>query len=330
MKRPPCLTAVILVLAFSPEIFAQIYVAPAPILVPGPPLVFVPGGVTIIPRRPPGILIPVGPSFGTVTGQVVVRVIGPAPRPRTQEVDLSGVDLDVVGPEALQPGFKPNVAKIPQQPANKKLLERIELAKQPEMPAKPQVMKEPPKKELPPPAKIAPPPPPAKPANLLEPRAEPLEESRRLTELGLIAFSGREYGLALRRFQQAAEAEQGQPRPYFLLAQTYLALGQYREAVAAIEKGMRRQPNWPLSGFQPRVDLYKGIEDDWFTHQKQLAEVVTLRPDRAVYLFLAAYQLWFDGQRDQAADLFAHAKILAPDNVFINEFLKVVPKVTAK
>ena len=203
MKRPPCLTAVILVLAFSPEIFAQIYVAPAPILVPGPPLVFVPGGVTIIPRRPPGILIPVGPSFGTVTGQVVVRVIGPAPRPRTQEVDLSGVDLDVVGPEALQPGFKPNVAKIPQQPANKKPLERIELAKQPEMPAKPQVMKEPPKKELPPPAKIAPPPPPAKPANLLqEPRAEPLEESRRLTELGLIAFSGREYGLALRAFSK--------------------------------------------------------------------------------------------------------------------------------
>ncbi len=331
MKRPLCITAFFSILVFSSETLAQFYAAPAPIFLPGPPpLVLVPGGVTIVSCRPPGILIPIGRPFAMVTAQAVVRVIGPASRLRFQEVDLSGVDLDVVGPEMLQPGFKPNIAKIPQPPANKKPLEKFDVEKQPEIPLKPQKMKEPPQKELPPPAKIAPPPPPGKPANLLEPRAEPLEESRRLTELGLIAFSGREYGLAMRRFQQATEAEQGQPRPRFFLAQAYLALGQYREAVAAIENGMRRQPNWPLSGFQPRVDLYKGIEDDWFAHQKQLAEVVVLHPDRAVYLFLEAYQSWFDGQRDRAAGLFDHAKILGPDNVFIDEFLKVMPKVAAK
>ena len=104
-----------------------------------------------------------------------------------------------------------------------------------------------------------------------------------------------------------------------------MALGKYKDAVQAIEKGMLFEVNWPLSAFQPRVDLYNGIEDDWLLHVKQLADAQAHSPNQPAYLFLQAYQFWFEGQRDRAAPLFAQVKVLTPGNPFIEAFLKLVP-----
>ena len=276
---------------------------------------------------------PYAASHTHVTVHVVAPtvILGPRPLFPQYEVDLSGVDLDVVGPEALLPQGK--IAP----PQAKKAAPKPPLARPVEVPQPPLAEVPPKKKDV---VKVAPaefPPKkkdivnlPPVPPGLPEPKAEPLEESRRLIELGLAAFQAREFGLAAQRFRQAIDVAPNQAQPHFLLTQAYLALGKYKEAVTAIEKGMQRQDDWPLSAFQPRFDLYKGIDEVWFAHKKQLEEVTALHPNQPAYVFLQAYQAWFDGRRDEAAELFRRVKVLAPDNDFADAFLKVFPKVAAK
>jgi hypothetical protein len=345
MRRLCVFLAAASAMGAASEAAAQVLITPPAVLAPAP-LVLVPSsfgysrrhvtvagfyygaGYTVGAVIPAGVVY--GYPYGSVESRINVRIISPtvvvAPRPifAAQDVDLRGVDLDVVGPEVLQPGGKPNLIQIPAPPADKRPRERMDLPKKVEPPKAP-APQEPPKKEA---AAPKPPPPPDKP-EVPAPKEGPLEESRRLTELGMSAFRERQYGLAAFRFLQAAEAEPAQAVPYFLLAQADVALGKYKDAVAAIEKGMRRQENWPLSAFQPR-DLYKGIEEDWFAHKKQLADAQALHPNQPTYLFLQAYEWWFDGQRDEAVLMFERARVLAPDNEFIAEFLKVVPKLAAK
>jgi hypothetical protein len=344
MTRRRMFLALCLAGALTEQTRAQVIFVPSPVAVPVPvvvpaPVLVVPGGIGISYHRRHfsgfyGSFYPYGAVDNRVTVNVIAPTVVSGPRPLfgQQGVDLRGVDLDVVGPEALQPGARREVARIPAQPAVKKPIEKVEVAKQVEQPAKRPVV-EVPKKEAPAPPKPAPPKPPAAeklPPPKLPPQAEPLHENRRLVGLGLMAFQAGEYGLAALRFRQAAEVEPAQARPYFLLAQAYLALGKYKDAVVAVENGMKRQEDWPLSAFQPRVDLYKGMEDEWFAHKKQLAEVQALHPNQPAYLFLQAYQWWFDGQRDQAAEMFERAKVLTPNNPFIGAFLKVIPKVATK
>jgi hypothetical protein len=340
MTRSRWLPAAALIWALTSDAAAQVIVAP-PVIVPAT-MVSIQNGIGFnVQRRHQAVtvfygtrstvaaLIPAGSI--PLDGRITVRVMAPTVVPAlpalfpAQAVDLRGVDLDVVGPEVLHPGGRPNLARIPVPP------EKMEIAKKAAAPAPPQANVEPPKKEIPAPPKPVPPPAgKAAAPGLPQPKAEPLKESRRLTDLGVSAFHLQQYGLAAQRFRQAIEIEPAQSIPYFLLAQAYMALGKYKEAVSAIENGMRRQQDWPLSAFEPRVDLYKGIEDDWFAHKKQLADVQALHPDRPVYLFLQAYQWWFDGQRDQAALMFERARLLAPANAFIEAFLKVIPKLAAK
>jgi hypothetical protein len=316
---------------------AQIIVAPAPAVV-APAGVVVGGSVALVKDRRQVVIgrtsaayglwavtpAPVlSPPYPVIDNRVTIRVtpvVVMPPLAPAQAADLRGVDLDVVGPEALQPGVMANRARVPLPPPKKEPLNPPpEVAKKPEAPVPPPPPA-PAKKAAPPAAKPAPPPAPEKPP---PPRpAEPLDESRRLLELGLTAFTFQLYGLAARRFDQAAEAEPTQAIPYFLLAQAYVAVGKYKEAVAAIESGMAREPNWPLSRFQPRVDMYAGIEDEWLAHKKQLADVQAQHPNQPTYLFLKAYEWWFDDQRQEAALLFARAQALDPNNRVIAAFLK--------
>jgi hypothetical protein len=340
MMRRHWFVAASLVLSLTYEAPAQVVFAPPPVLVSGPVLV-IQGGIGCYRRNAlvPGfytagypLWVPAASVYGNAYGgfdsRITIRVISPTVVVRqpvfpAQEVDFRGVDLDVVGPEALRPGANTARILLP-PPGDKKPAEMPEPRKI--EPAKPPAA-EPPKKEVPAPPKPAPPPKADRPPGLGEPKAEPLEESRRLTELGIDAFRAREYNLAARRFDQAAEVAPAQSYPYFLLAQAYMALGKYQQAVAAIENGMSRRQDWPLSRFQPRALLYQGTEPDWFAHKKQLADAQSRAPNQPVYLFLQAYQWWFDGQRDEATWMFERARVLAPDNPFIAEFLKVVQKV---
>jgi hypothetical protein len=310
---------------------AQVVIAP-PILAPAP-VVLVPGGngfnyfrrnLVVSGYYVPGYAgyYPAGSFYGGPYGGIDNRVtikiyaptvvVSPPPVVAARDVDLRGVDLDVVGPEALRPGWRPDLAKKPPA-APAKPPEKVDVAKKVEAPAKPPPVAEIPKKEnAPPPKKVA-----EKPAP-----AEPPRKSQVLTEAGLTAFRAQEYGLAALRFRQACDVEPVQAGPFFLLAQACMALGKYKDAVTAIEEGMRRQGDWPTSAFEPRTDLYMGIEDDWLLHKKHLADAQALHPQEPAYLFLQAYEWWFDGQRDQAILLFERARALAPNNEFIKMFLK--------
>lgn len=244
------------------------------------------------------------PPFTVIQRQVIVQPIVPVTVAPTAapKYDLSGIDLDVESPDKLYP---PGTAPVP-RPAP---VEKKPVPKGPErLPA--------PKPELPPQAPKE---------DLLKPRPVPVDESKRLMELGLRAFRAGEYGLALWRFRQASEVDRGNARAFFLMAQAYLTIGQYREAMTAIEDGLRLQPNWPISDFRPRVDLYGEHPDDWRELGQRLDDAVRRRPDDPDYLFLRAYVLWFDGQRVQAAQGFVRARARTADPRWIDLFLKHAP-----
>lgn len=167
----------------------------------------------------------------------------------------------------------------------------------------------------PPPRK---PPPPPRPE---EPNADPKVESARQLAQGKQAFAAREYGRAERQFQQATVLVPNEALPYFLLAQAQFALGKYREAVSSIHAGLRLQRDWPGHAFRP-IELYGANVADYADHLDQLRDALRRNPDDPVLLFLLAYQLWFDGQKEEARVLFRQAAARAVDPSFIDLFLR--------
>ncbi len=146
------------------------------------------------------------------------------------------------------------------------------------------------------------PPPPEPP-----PQADPREENTRLVKLGLAAFSDQEYVLAAHRFRQATLVDPKSAPAYFFLAQAQFALGKYRPAVESIHAGMNLTKNWPKAPFQPRIDLYKGAEAEFDVQLKRLRDTLAKNAKDPAYLFLTAYQLWFDGRQNEAVALFQQA-----------------------
>lgn len=248
------------------------------------------------------------PAYGVIERHIVIQPTVVVAPPRLIPVpvpvpapDLSGIDLDVEPPAKLFGNDPPpNVAR------------RVEL---PVMPA--------PKKAEPPPKK----PEPAD--DLAVPRAVPTEEAKRLIELGVREFRRRQYGTALLRFRQASAADPMNSRAYFLTAQAQLAFGQFKEAVRAIEEGLRFRPDWPTADFRPRAELYPQNENAWNEHRQRLAEAQQQRPKDADYLFLKAYLAWFDGQRPEAARWFRAARAWTTEPRWIDLFLKHAPAAVA-
>ncbi len=267
--------------------------------------------------------IPLSP-WGVVDSRVTVNIITPpaivvrASRLRyllEEEEDLSGVDLDVVGPQALE-GRPPRRVARPGAPA-KPAPEIAKAAPPPEKPAK----AAPPPEKKKAVVKAAPPPKVPGPPDLPPPKQNPREESERLIDLGRDAFRDQLYGLAAFRFKQAVTAHGLDGRPHFLLSQAQFALRKYREAVETIQAGMKLEANWPLAPFQ-KLEVYKNNEGDFADHLKRLETAVAQEPKNADYLFLLGHVRWFAGQRDQAAMLFQRARPLAADPAFIDRFLK--------
>jgi hypothetical protein len=241
-------------------------------------------------------LSPYGPVPAPVTiNNVTVNNFYPPP-PRD---DLSGVDLDL-GP----PPWKPPVQ-----------------AKRPPAPEPPQVKPPPPPKP-----KVEPPEPrePALPA-APEPFRDPRREAVFLIETGLRDFTAKHYGLAALRFRQAALVDRNSALGRFYLAQAYVALGKYREAVVAIQEGMDLNPAWPRGAFRPRVELYHGIETDFADHLRDLQAALARSPDNRFLLFLTAYELWLDGRHKDAEPLFLRARAVTLDPSYIDRFLRAVP-----
>ena len=157
------------------------------------------------------------------------------------------------------------------------------------------------------------------------PAATRRAEHERLVQLGKEAFAVQQYGRAAERFRQAIAADDQAPA-HFLLAQAGFALGKYFDAVDALSAGLKLDPNWPTAPFHPQA-LY-GPEGDDFTEQLQrLQTALTRHPDDPVLLFLYAYQLWFDGRRNEALPLFQRAAAVAlpADKSAIEKFLQPRP-----
>jgi hypothetical protein len=157
-----------------------------------------------------------------------------------------------------------------------------------------------------------------KPKDELEQKAD----MQRLIRAGNEAFAEGKYQQAARRYEQATDAAPQEPAAYFHLAQAHLALGSHAEAVLAIHRGLRLQPQWPLAAFQPRA-LYRDRVGDYQQHLARLADAVGKNLNDDSLLFLLGYQLWFEGRQDEATALFQRAATLALDTTFIDRFLKV-------
>jgi hypothetical protein len=157
-----------------------------------------------------------------------------------------------------------------------------------------------------------------------QPEVDPVAENARLVALGKQAFATLQYGRAAERFRQATRAAPQLPQAHFLLAQALVALGKYRDAVEAINAGMALQPDWPTLRFQP-LELYGVNVADYSEHLLQLDATLTRHPGDPVLLFLNAYQLWFDGRKDEARLLFRRVPPGTAGPGVVERFLRAAP-----
>jgi hypothetical protein len=189
----------------------------------------------------------------------------------------------------------------------------------PEKPKPPDKPPEKPKAEEKPKAKL-----PARLPRPPQPEADLKAENARQVALGKEAFAGQEYGRALARFRLAVAAAPDEPLAQFLLAHTFFAMGKYVEAVEAIEVGLRLHPDWPRARFAP-LELYEPNVALYPEQLRRLEETLAKHPDDPILLFLYAYQLWFDGRKDEARPLFQRAAPLMRDRTLIDRFLQALP-----
>ena len=277
------------VLPVTPTPFGFRQVAPA----------YLPYGYYGIPPIAPGFPFP---GYGAIDQRIIVQVVTPPGvivRGRRvampeESYDLAGIDLDVESPEKIW-GKRPELAK---EAAPKG--EPVPAPKKVEVAAAP--------------AKPPPAPPP--------PKIEPIPEGQRFVELGIAAFKTGEYGVALLRFRQAADAEPRGPRSLFLQAQACIAIGKYHEAVQLIQRGLKDRPDWPMNAFRPKLELYDNKDDIWKEHRDALERAQKRAPMNADYLFLLGYLEWFGGERDAAIAYFQQARALSADANWNDAFLK--------
>lgn len=261
-----------------------------------------------------GLVVPAVP-YGIVENRVTYQFVAPtvilAPRglAAAPEFDLTGVDLDAGPPPWME---KKAIAKAPADKVPEKPVAAAKIIQPPVVEPEPEVIVKPTK-----PFDRVP--------ELPDPKADPAEENLRLTSLGLASFRVSDFGWAARWFNQAVAVDPTKARPYFLLAQAYYAMGKYKQAAAAIEDGLRLQPDWPKLPFAIKKDLYAGQEDEWLLQRKWLTDAQAKNPREPAFAFVRAYQMWFDGDRDEAAKLFRQARLIAPDPTFIDLFLKAAP-----
>jgi Tetratricopeptide repeat len=254
-----------------------------------------------------GYRYPYGPSFppvilGSVEQRNTLQIINPpgyVPRP-VIIADTSGIDLDVESSAKIW-GKKPDVrvaARNEKEAPGKKPepvpVAKLDAVKQPE------------------PAPV--------------PKIQVVDPLQHQLDTGATAFRNGEYGIALVRFRQVAEAEKPLPKAPFLQAQAYIAVGKYHDAVQAIQQGLQRAPDWLASNFRPRTELYGKDDDTWIQHLKRLEQAQRQNPKDGDYLFLLGYLAWFDGRKEAAVDYLRQSRPLADDPRWADLFLKAAKK----
>jgi hypothetical protein len=260
-----------------------------------------------------------GGPFGGTSISVTTVVV---PRPVVVVLAPERDDLDDRGPLLIVPGRR----RLDDPPPPDGLMRPLRPGERPR--ARPPAE--------PPPAPAPPAPPaPVKPERIPElplapaPEPTPPAEAARQVRLGREAFAGGEYGRAAERFARAAEVFPDEPLAGFLLAQAYFARGQYAEAFAALEAAFRSRPAGPGDGFVPRA-LYGERAADFAAHLQALRDALARFPDDPVLLFLTGYELWFNGQREEARPLLKRALPLLPNPAAFERFVQGLDGPVAK
>jgi tetratricopeptide (TPR) repeat protein len=166
-------------------------------------------------------------------------------------------------------------------------------------------------------------PPPARDDNLEAP--EPKKGAQRATNAQAVArawkfirfgdarFAQQKYSEANQRYRTASESAPQLADAWFRQAFALLALGRYQQALGAIKRGLRINPNWARSDFNLK-QLYADDEMAKNAHRDALAEAAEANPNDADLLFLLGIHLHFDAQADRAQKFFDRAKQLAGDD----------------
>ncbi len=162
---------------------------------------------------------------------------------------------------------------------------------------------------------------PGPPPPVLKDALDQKAEALRLIRDGNEMFANGNYQAATRNYEQAVAVAPQEPMGYFHLAQAHVALGKYAEAAVAIQRGMKLHLTWPQSTFRPRA-LYRDRPGEYLNHLAKLADAIAKNLNDDSLLFLLGYQLWFDGQKDEALVLFRRAAGLAADTALLDRFLK--------
>ena len=133
-----------------------------------------------------------------------------------------------------------------------------------------------------------------------EPReADPLKEAARLVKLGRAAFAAGEYGHAAEQFERASALNPKLALPHFLQAQAAFAAGRFADATTAIHAGLKLDPAWPASTFDPK-EPYGASAAAFATHLAELRKAVAENPGEPTLEFLLGYELWFVGEKTEA------------------------------
>lgn len=154
-----------------------------------------------------------------------------------------------------------------------------------------------------------------------KPEADPFAEAARQVGLARAAFAADEFGRAADHLGRAVAVRPDDALPYFLKAQAEFAGGRYVDAVATIRAGMRRSPDWPASGFNPKA-LYGDRPERFDAHLADLRKAAGANPAEPAVQFLLAYQLWFAGDREEAAKLFRAVAGRVTDAAEAERFLR--------
>jgi tetratricopeptide (TPR) repeat protein len=256
-----------------------------------------------------------GPYWGPAYPPLVAPYYAPVVNQQVTVITYRPPPVVLPGPfivDDLTIGVVPR--REPEIPLNPRPLPDRNKPKEPDAPKKPMQPEQLPAK------------PPVKPdmPRIPHPEVEPRAENARLIALGKEAFADVEYGRAAQRFRQAAQVLPNDGKAHFLLAQALFALGQYQDAVDAIYEGMDVQRNWPAANFKP-LELYGEHVAFYPDHLRSLEDAVLQHPNDAVVLFLYAYQLWFDGRKDEARVLFQRALPAGAEAPVIDRFLRALP-----
>lgn len=116
-----------------------------------------------------------------------------------------------------------------------------------------------------------------------------------------LAIDRGEFGLAIEHLDAALQSKPRDVETLFLKAQAQFAAGEYADAAATIQDGLRAGKGWVESDVQPRTLLGRNRFDGMIA---QLRRTLAANPDSAALQLLLAHQLWFDGDRREAREIF--------------------------